>query len=189
MSVVGEQRWPAERLVGERVVLERHRLDAAARMFELVDRDRARLGRFLPWVEHTLTVADEVDYIRHTHEAWEEATLFDFSILRRGDDVYCGNVGVHHLRWAHGGAEIGYWIGGEHEGRGLVTDAVRTAQTALFGLGIQRIEIRCDSLNVRSQSIPRRLGYTLEGTLRRHQRVGAGFRDILVFSRLSTDGS
>ena len=184
LSAVGEQRWPPQRIVGARVVLEKHRMERAEEMFACVEQDRDRLGRWLPWVQHALTLNDEQDYIRHTHKGWDDATLFDFSILRQDTGAYCGNVGVHHLRWEHGGAELGYWVSGEHEGQGLVADAVRTVQAALFDLGIRRIEIRCDPGNERSQAIPKRLGYTFEGCLRQNLRVGEEWRDTLVFSLL-----
>lgn len=177
---------PPTSLTGPRVVLEPHRLDRAEAMFALVQGDRARLGKWLPWVETTVSLADEQSYIRHTQETWKDGCLYDFGILRRSDGAFCGNIGVHHIRWAHGGCELGYWIGRPFEGLGYVSEAVGLVETAMFGVGMHRIEIRCDPLNTRSIAVAERLGYELEGTLRDNIWLDGEWRDTMVFAKLAT---
>jgi hypothetical protein len=51
------------KLVGSRIVLKKHEEDLASTMFSYVEKDRRRLGQFLPWVPFIKTVEDELNYI------------------------------------------------------------------------------------------------------------------------------
>ena len=77
-----------------------------------------------------------------------------------------GNLGVHTIAWESRCCELGYWILGDFEGRGYMSEAIIALESVLFELGFQCLEIRCDALNQRSAKLPQRLGYTLEATLR-----------------------
>ena len=58
-------------LEGSRIVLKKHEEGLAPTMFSYVEKDRDRLGQFLPWVPFTKTVEDELNYIKHTHKCWD----------------------------------------------------------------------------------------------------------------------
>lgn len=167
-----------------RLELRTHDITNAERIFACIDADRERLRRFLPWVDHLLTVEDERAYITRTQGDWTAGRMFDYGVFLREGDTYVGNVGVHHLRWDHAGCEIGYWLVGTAEGQGLMTEAVQALETAMFGLGMHRIEIRTSPLNHRSAGVPERLGYPLEGTLRDVMIERGAFRDVRVYAKL-----
>lgn len=156
-------------------------------MFLCVDQDRERLRKFLPWVDGTRTLEDEKAYIQMTLEKWESGQLFDYSIYLKADGAYLGNVGIHSIFWEHDRCEIGYWILGRFEGQGYMSEAVRALEATCFETGFHRVEIRCSSKNVRSASIPERLGYRHEGTLREDSLEKGVRRDTLVFAKLRTD--
>lgn len=174
--------YPSEELNGNRLVLRKHDVSLAACMFNYVEQDRERLRRYLPWVDLTRTVQDEINYIEMTNEAWRNFTLFDYGLFRKSDDVYMGNCGVHTIQWGENRCEIGYWILGKFEGQGYMSEAVQTVETEMFRLGFQRIEIRCNSRNVRSASVPRRNGYHLEKVIRKDEAIEE-CRDTLVFTK------
>lgn len=176
-----------EEVVAERVYLRKHSLETAPTMFEYVDSDGERLGKFLPWVEHTKTLYDEMSYIKMTHEKWSEGSLFDYSIFETENDNYVGNVGLHTISWENDRCEIGYWILGKFEGKGLMSAAVSALEKTCFEIGFNRVEIRCSSLNLKSASVPERLGYKLDGTLRQDSIEQGKYRDTLVFSKLKTE--
>ena len=179
-----EQSFPTL-IVTNRLELRQHRRGLASEMFACVDRDRERLREFLPWVDMTKTVADEESYIQMTLDRWHKGELFDYGLFLKTEGRYLGNVGLHTIAWNNRCAEIGYWILGEFEGQGYISEAVTGLQEAAFALGFHRLEIRCSSENHRSASVPRRLGYKLDGTLRENSIEHGLFRDTLVFSKLS----
>ncbi len=65
-------------------------------------------------------------------------------------------------------AEIGYWLRADATGLGYATEATRALLSAASAEPAFRlVEIRCDSRNVRSAAVPRRLGFHLNSTTRR----------------------
>ncbi|MGV3523782.1 MAG: GNAT family N-acetyltransferase [Candidatus Sericytochromatia bacterium] len=182
-----EKTSPPEQLSSTRLVLKKHNSELAEVMFAYVDGDRERLGQFLPWVAQTRSVFDEINYIALTHRLWENHEMFDYGLFRKSDGRYLGNLGVHSLAWSHARCELGYWILSEFEGQGYVTEAVAALEASLFGLGFNRIEIRCSDLNTRSGGVPERLGYQLEGVLRQQSFEMGAFRDTRIYARLQSE--
>ncbi len=187
---------PPEAIPLRRIQLRRHRPEDAAALFAAVDGDRERLGRFLPWVWALERVEDETRFIGDMTREWEDGTLFDYEIHPRAElsatvpagPTPAGTIGAHSIVWDRRQCELGYWLHGAWEGKGLIQEAIRGLEGALLDLGFERIEIRCDADNERSAATARRAGYVLEGRLRHHRPRGDGsWADTLIFSRLSTD--
>ncbi|MDA8243850.1 MAG: GNAT family protein [Elusimicrobia bacterium] len=172
-----------------RLELRKHVPELAETMFRYVDQDRDRLRVFLPWVDTTKSVDDETAYIKMTSAGWEKGTFFDYGLFERKSGTYMGNIGVHNIAWAHDRCELGYWILGEFEGKGFVSEAVEALEKVCFALGFHRVEIRCASCNPRSAGVPRRLGYSLDGTLRENCIELGSYRDTLVFGKLNGSGA
>lgn len=173
------------KLEGSRIVLKKHDESLASTMFSYVEKDRTRLGQFLPWVPFVKTVEDELNYIRKTHKDWAEFVRFDYGIFIKEDNVYLGNIGVHSIRWDYNRCEIGYWILGEYEGHGFMSEAVRTLEKHLFSIGFHRIEIRCSSINDRSASVPIACGYFYDGSLEDDAIEQEKYRQTKRFSKLT----
>ncbi|MBL7554899.1 MAG: GNAT family N-acetyltransferase [Bdellovibrionaceae bacterium] len=171
-------------LEGSRIVLKKHEEGLASTMFSYVEKDRERLGQFLPWVPFTKTVEDELNYIKHTHKCWDEKTLFDYGIFRKEDNVYMGNVGLHSISWEDCRCEVGYWILGDFEGQGYMSEALRVLEAHVFDLGFHRIEVRCSSINQRSAGVPIACGYIYDGVLKENAVEQEKFRHTSIFSKL-----
>lgn len=172
-------------LEGSSVVLKKHDENLASIMFSYVEKDRTRLNQFLPWVSFVNTVEDELNYIRRTHQDWDNLIRFDYGIFRKADNVYLGNIGVHSILWGSDRCEIGYWILGDYEGHGFMSDAVRTLEKHLFGIGFHRVEIRCSSINERSASVPIACGYFFDGSLEDDAIEQGKYRNTKRFSKLA----
>lgn len=177
----------AETITTSRLHLHKHRPDFAAAMFARVDQDRNRLRRYLPWVDSTKTIDDEKNYIAMTLQKWDLCELFDYGMYLKDRDLYIGNIGVHSIAWQHFRCEIGYWIIGDFEGQGLISEAVQELVNSCFAHGFRRVEIRCAPGNQRSAAVPRRCGFQFEGHLRQNVCESGEMRDTLVFARLAAE--
>lgn len=165
-----------------RLLEERH----APQVFALVDREREHLRPWMPWLDATQSGDDTLAYIKSVLEQFANNRGFVAGIWR--GDQFAGTIGTHQIDWLNRRAEIGYWIGREFEGIGVVTEAVRLVTTHLFrDLDLHRVEIRCAASNTRSASIPKRLGFTFEATLREAHLVNGVHHDLLVFAMLKQD--
>lgn len=78
-------------------------------------------------------------------------------------------------------AEIGYWLGEEFWGRGIVTEAVRALTDWGFAnLDVARIYAGVYDYNMASMRVLEKAGYTFEGRLRKHiTKDGRTFDDLI----------
>ena len=175
------------KLSGNRVYLEKHKLEDAVYMFECVEKERERLSKFLPWPQDIQSVEDEEKFIKDSIELWEKKLGFGYSIFLKKSGTYMGNIGVFNLSWKYNCCEIGYWLSERYEGYGYMSEATEILENYLFKEGFNRIEIRCDVKNTRSSAIPERLLYKLEGILRENLKYYDSYIDTKVYSKLRSE--
>jgi RimJ/RimL family protein N-acetyltransferase len=180
---------PAE-VAGERIVLRPFRDEDAPALWEAVDASRRQLRRWMPWVKDHNSPDYSRDYVRRMQAKWILREDLPMGIWRRTDNRLLGASGLHRIDWTIPSMEIGYWLCTDAEGAGYATDAVKTLAVFAFDfLQAERIEIRCDALNLRSAAIPQRLGFVKEATLRCARRnVDDELGDTLVFALTRADG-
>lgn len=177
------QAFPAEIGLGDEAVLRQLEPPHADAIFAVVADNREHLGRWLPWVESTKEAADTRAFLEQVKENRERGKTAAYGIW--SGDALAGLIGLHDVDASNGTAQIGYWIAAAFEGRGLMTRAVQALLRMAFeDLGLERIEIRCAGGNLRSQAIPKRLGFTYEGTLRGAQRLHGERVDLRVYGLL-----
>lgn len=161
---------------------ERH----AEMLSQLIDRNRASLRQWLPWLDWPNTPAHTVDHIRQSLERYKESNGFSAGIWI-GDQL-AGAIGLHAIDSRHRSSSIGYWLSEDYRGGGAMTKACLAVVTAAFKhYHLHRIEIRCATGNKKSCAIPERLGFTYEGTLREAEWLYDHFVDLKVYSMLEQD--
>jgi ribosomal-protein-serine acetyltransferase len=161
---------------------ERH----APEVFSLIDRDRAYLREWLPWVDATETVDDSLSFIRSSLEQFASNKGFAAGIW--AEQRFCGVVGTHKLDLLNRKGEIGYWLGNSFRGRGIVTAASKAVVTHLLGeMNLNRVTIQCARENEKSCAVARRLGFTEEGLARGAQFLHGKFHDLRRFAMLQKD--
>lgn len=133
-------------------------------------------------------------YDRDDAETWlsrhgpsaADGTGFTFAVTDR-EDRLVGAVGLA-LAPRHRRAELGYWIGVEHWGRGFATEAGAAVLEFGFGtLGLNRIEAHCFVGNGASARVLEKLGMHFEGVLRQHVVKEGNPRDGLFYAILASD--
>lgn len=173
-----------EELRGERIIVRPYRESDAQDLFEAVVESRDHLRPWLPFADAHQTVEESRDWIIHQMARWLLREELSMSMWEAASHRYLGGTGLQVHSWDTGYFEIGYWIRASAEGHGYVTEAVRLLTNYAFNaLKATRLEIRCDERNVRSASVPQRLGFVLEGCLRNNMTAPDGrLRNTLVFS-------
>ena len=153
------------------------------KVFELIDRNREYLGKWLDWIEF---VQKPEDYF-NTIQEMSKITSPDFFI--RTDNKIVGVAGFFKVKEADKRAEMGYWLGAEYTGHGIMTRVVRMLEKLAFAdLGLNRIVIRMNTKNERSAAIPKRLNYHFEGEMREDMILKDGsFRNTYIFSKLKSE--
>ena len=117
---------------------ERH----APAVFAAVDRNRAHLRKWLPWVDDTTSVGYTLNFIRTSLQQFANNQGFAAGIWC--GDEYAGTIGAHKINWVDRKVEIGYWLASKFQGRGIVTDACRALIDHAFEeWKLNRVEIHC----------------------------------------------
>ncbi len=134
--------------------------DAQA-LFQIVHRDRDYLRKYQNWPDTIHTRKHMDDLIRLSLAKTRGRQGYDLTIYHQG--VVAGKIGLVMIDWYKQVGEIGYWLGQNFQGKGLITRATWiVAGHAFTQLRLKRVKIRCAGGNVRSRAIPERLGFSLE---------------------------
>ena len=114
---------------------------------------------------HPYTPADADLWIERVLGGDKPETQFAIEV----DGEAAGGIGVFLQEdVARRSAEIGYWLGEAHWGRGIMTDAVRRFTAHAFeAYDLLRVYALVFEWNVGSCRVLEKAGYTLEGRLRR----------------------
>ena len=165
-----------------RLLEEKH----AEAIFEVVDRERAYLREWLPWVDRTGQPADTLQFIKSTREQFANNDGLTAGIWHGNE--FAGTVGTHKIDWLNRKVEIGYWLASKFQGRGIVSEACRAfIDHAFEEWELNRVEIHCAPANTKSCAIPKRLGFEYEGVLRQAQFIDGRYLDTNVFAMLAAD--
>ena len=157
----------------------------ADELYRLIEANRSYLARWLPWAEG-LTLEGSIEFIRTIRRQEASNDGFQAALVSEGRIV--GMVGFHSVNWAHSSTTIGYWLDEGHQGRGLMTRAVRTLVDHAFGVwDLHRVEIHAAVDNHRSRAIPERLGFREEGIRREAERIGERYHDLAVYGILARE--
>jgi RimJ/RimL family protein N-acetyltransferase len=152
---------------GERATVRLLEDADAQPLFEAIDESRDRLGPWMPWAAHHVSVADSLIYIRQSQAEWLLRRRLPVGIFDSATGRLVGGSGLERIDWELRGFEIGYWLRTGAEGSGYAQETVRLLTTLAFSrLDANRVEIRMDPRNRRSERVAQRAGFEFEGTLR-----------------------
>ncbi|MGZ9584882.1 GNAT family N-acetyltransferase [Paenibacillus marinisediminis] len=155
-------------------------------LYALADRNREYLGEWLMWIHRTSSPKQLEDYIEFTLKQYASHNGFNCGIFYQ--DRLAGCTGFHSVDWQNKKTSIGYWLGAEFQGLGIMTASCRELiQYAFTEMELNRVEIRAGVHNAKSRAIPERLGFTNEGTIRQAEWLGDRYVDHIVYGMLACD--
>jgi RimJ/RimL family protein N-acetyltransferase len=181
---------PPYRIETERLVLRCWDPAEAPMLAAAVEASLEHLRPWMPWAHaYPQPLSDTVALLRGFRGRFDLGKDFAYGMFSPDESEVVGGTGLH--RRDEGSLEIGYWVRTDLAGRGLGTEAAGALTRVGFELcGIERIDIRCDPDNAASRAIPRKLGYTEEGTLRRRLHGPEGDprrRDAVMYSMFADE--
>lgn len=173
-------------VVSDSLVLAPLDLRDAPELFALTDRNRSYLRQWLPWLDNIVRIEDTRAFIRASQAQASQNNGTQLGL--RVDGQVVGIVGHHQIDWRNRLTSLGYWIGQEYQGRGLVTAATGALlRHAFTDARLNRVEIRCAERNTKSRAIPQRLGFREEGLLRDAEWLYDHFVDHVVYGLVSRE--
>ncbi|MCM3718977.1 GNAT family N-acetyltransferase [Fictibacillus phosphorivorans] len=157
-------------------------------IFDAIYASLEDLKPWLPFAHLDQTEEDVEVNIREAHLKFLKRENLRLLVFLKKTGEFIASSGLHRIDWDIPKFEIGYWIDSRQAGKGYMTEAVQgITDFAVNELKARRIEIRCDTKNVRSAAIPERLGFTREG-IHRNDSLAVGsttiLRDTSVYAKV-----
>lgn len=160
--------------------------DDALHVFNAVARNYGHLRTFMEWAKPDYSLADAEDFVTRTVIERADNMSLNFGIFRAGKLI--GTIGYASFDHEAKVAEIGYWIDRDEEGKGIVGNACkRLLEMAFNEFGLNRVQIRCASGNVRSAAIPERFAFKKEGVQREHVMRDGIIYDFVIYGLLASE--
>ena len=178
----------ATHVVTERLVLRPPRTTDVA---ELRRAMRANHEHLLPWSvapvpgEDLSSLASVSRTILRNRREWKRGQSFVLMVTPRGnEDRIIGRVALGGvLLGAFQNAYLGYWIDSAHQGRGLMTEAVRaTTMFAFKAAALHRVQAAVMPRNASSQRVLEKVGYRREGMAAKYLCIAGSWEDHVVFA-------
>jgi RimJ/RimL family protein N-acetyltransferase len=146
------------RLAGEHCSLRPLAVADAPRAYELIH-DRRAILDWLVW-QGPRSLNELLDHYRHWRIESDLGASYHLAIALAADDRLCGSLSLRPREDGRS-AELGYWVGVEHWGQGIGTEAVRLAcRLAFHHLGHEVLCAEVFAGNERSMRLLESLGFS-----------------------------
>jgi RimJ/RimL family protein N-acetyltransferase len=153
---------------------------------EAIRESLEQLRPWMPWARSIPTIEESEISIRRSRLQFLDRTDLRLLLILKETGQLVGSSGLHRMDWQSRKFEIGYWVRTAFGKQGYITEAVEAITNfAVHELQANRIEIRCDSRNVRSARVAERQGFTLEGIIRNDKYdLDGSLRHTKLFAKI-----
>lgn len=181
-------RNPAYRIQTPRLVVRCYKPSDAQLLADSIAESVGHLKPWMPWAHNEPEPLEaKIERVRRFRGLFDMQVDYIYGIFNPDETRLLGGTGLH-TRLGDDQLEIGYWIHKDCSNQGLVTESTAALVRVAFEIiGIHRLEIHCDPANHASAAIPRKLGFTHEGTLRAKTRFLDRWRDSMIWALLDEE--
>ena len=150
----------------------------------LVLRGNPETMKFIP---RPLVVDTEgaLAHIKMINDKIDENIDINWAVTEKGSDKCIGIMGFYRTQPEHFRTELGYMITPEHNGKGYVTEAVKTLLDFAFNtLNFHSIVAVIDSRHVASERVLQKVGFVKEAHFKEDFYYNNEFTDTVMYGLL-----
>lgn len=134
------------------------------------------------------TIGEIEDLIKRLKEGYGNRVRIRWGITLKGSSRIIGTCGFHNIDLDDRRAEIGYELARDYWNQGIMSEAVsKVINFGFYEMGINRIEAFYDPKNEASERLLKKLGFKVEGHLRKYSFYSGEFKDAVVCSILKDE--
>lgn len=175
---------PIELIVDANIRLKEIGFEHLRPIFNTIDSERNYLEKWLPFVELTKDISFTNQFIENYLNSDKLNLTFAITFQKK----FVGIIGLKDTDTDNKKTEIGYWLSERFQGKGIMTLSCKTLIEYIFSSkGINRVQIKAATENLKSRSIPERLGFTFEGIERDGELHSYGFVDLAIYVLLKRE--
>lgn len=151
----------------ERLILRRFELRDAQNMFENYT-SKDIVTKYLTWYPHK-NIKDTEGYLTNfVLPEYDKQSAYRWAIVWKENGQVIGCIDVVNSSDNKRRAELGWVIGDEYWGKGIMPEAGKKVIEYLFSVGYERIEAIHDVANHRSGRVMAKIGMKHEGLLKKY---------------------
>jgi RimJ/RimL family protein N-acetyltransferase len=179
---------PAYRIETERLIVRCYNPSDAQMLADSVRESVEHLKPWMPWAHGEPEPFEEkTKRLQSFRGKFDLGQDYVYGIFNREETRLLGGTGLH-TRLGEKELEIGYWIHKDFINQGLVTESTAALVNVAFEMiRVHRVEIHCDPGNHASAAVPRKLGFTHEGTLRAKTPFLDKWSDSMIWALLESE--
>lgn len=169
--------------INENIFLRQLEEADAKELFALVDNNRSHLQPWMLWLDNNKCIQDNLVFIHSTIEQFVENNGIHLAVFYKGK--IAGLCGMTNYSEVNKKVEVGYWLGKEYQGLGLMAITLKEVLKYAFNtMKLNRVELKAATNNKRSRAVAEKIGFKHEGTLRKSDFVNGEFHDMEMYSML-----
>jgi len=179
---------PAYRIETKRLVVRCYQPSDAQLLAESVTESVEHLKRFMSWAyAEPEPIEKKEERLKRARDNFDLQKDYTYGIFNAKESKLIGSTGLH-TRLGDNQLEVGYWIHKDFLNQGFVTESTAALIKVAFEIiKVHRVEIHCASENLASAAIPRKLGFTHEGTLREKLPNIIQWDDMMIWGLLESE--
>ncbi|KAJ5650468.1 acetyltransferase [Penicillium longicatenatum] len=183
-SLCSEHKFPEPIIRLDGIIIRSHSEKDAESMAKYANNSKIAM-----WMRNTFPHP----YTIESSQSWissQTPTSTDYVICRAEDNVVIGSIGLKpRTDVEYRTMEIGYWLGEEFWGQGIVTGVVAAFTKWTFETfdHILRIQAEVFEGNEPSGRVLQKAGYAFEGRRRRAVEKAGVVKDVLIYCRFRDD--
>lgn len=172
--------------VDENIELRMTETHDAEELNALIEGSKNHIKRWAAWLKDERSSENTLEFIKRNLKNFAAGEGFAVGIFYQ--NKLAGQIEYNYINSAHRKTEIGYWLGENFQGKGLMTKSCRALiDYAFHELKLNRVELRCAVENTKSRKVAERLGFKNEGIARQAELIHGTFYDLVVYGLLAEE--
>ena len=150
----------------ERLILRRFELSDAQNMFDNYT-SKANVTEYLSWSAHKSIEETKSYLLDCVLPEYDKINTYRWAIVWKENNEVIGGIDVRISDESCRRAELGWVIGDDYWGNGIMPEAAKSVINYLFTVGYERIQAIHHIANIKSGRVMQKIGMQFEGILKK----------------------
>lgn len=151
----------------ERLILRRFEMSDAQNMFDNYC-SRKKVTEYMSWSPHK-SIDDTKSYLADfVLPRYDKENTYHWAIVWKENNEVIGSIDVYESNERKRCAELGWCIGDDFWGKGIMPEAAKSVLKHLFSVGFERIQATHHVENKKSGRVMEKIGMKFEGVLKKY---------------------